>query len=506
MENPSLYQTDIRQETLFGASNLVVEAVAGSGKTTTLVWILKQLPRDKRVIFLAFNKSIAEELQSRLKEYPHIEVKTLHSLGFSLIRYCFKSIQLDNHKVESILSTYESNWDSQPDYTSRVKKLVDLYRVSMCTSIRELEILANKHEIELTNGECNYAKLVVEEMSKSTTTIDFTDMIYYAATKSEVRAKPYDLVFVDECQDMNLAQISLMMKLIKRQTGRFIAVGDRKQAIYGFAGSDSEAFEKLCKMPNTKILPLSINYRCPKIVGELVKRFVPQFQTRPDAPEGILDENASFKHVREGDFILCRATAPLVKLCLEYIKSKRKAYVKGKEIGENIMNMIKKFKVDDLDSMFGKFNYEKTKVFGKLKAKYPQLKDHDILDLTQYRLLQEKIDVIEAVCEEPEIINVNDLLVFMSQIFRDSSDGIALMTIHKSKGLETENIYVIERDLMPSRHAKQAWQLEQEENLEYVCYTRSKMKIGFITDFSYYEDRFNKNKKESEDDNQNDDL
>jgi len=486
MDNPSKYQITIKDEVLHGLMNLVIEAVAGSGKTSTLVWILKQLPTDLRIVFLAFNVSIAEELQERLKDYPHIQVKTLHGMGMGLLRYYYKGIQLDDKKAETILNTMEHMWDYRADYTVRVKKLADLYRLSVCTTTRELEILANKHEIELTNGECEHAQALVREMSKSTKTVDFTDMIYYAATKPEVRAKPYDLVFVDECQDMNRAQQMLMMKLVKRNGGRFIAVGDRKQAIYGFAGSDSESFERLCKMPNTKILPLSINYRCPEVVGDLARKFVPQFETRPGAPVGVIDENASYKHVQDGDFVLCRATAPLVKLCLMYIREKRKAFVKGKEIGEAIIKMIQKFKTNDLNVMFTKFNEEKSKLFGKLKAKYPQLKEHDILELTQYRLLQEKIEVIEAICDEPEISDVDTLVAFMIKIFQDKSEGIALMTIHRSKGLETNNVYVIERELMPSRYAKQPWQREQEANLEYVCYTRAKAKIGFVTDFSFY--------------------
>ena len=91
--------------------------------------------------------------------------------------------------------------------------------------------------------------------------MDFTDMIFLPI-KFGVAVKQYDFVFIDECQDLNSCQRELMQKAIKPNTGRFVAVGDPAQAIYGFAGADSDSFKKLCNIPNTIQLPLSVCYRC----------------------------------------------------------------------------------------------------------------------------------------------------------------------------------------------------------------------------------------------------
>ena len=65
-----------------------------------------------------------------------------------------------------------------------------------------------------------------------------------------LQTETYDFVFIDECQDLNTCQRLLMERAIKPETGRFIAVGDPKQAIYAFAGADYESYQKLKNIPN----------------------------------------------------------------------------------------------------------------------------------------------------------------------------------------------------------------------------------------------------------------
>jgi hypothetical protein len=82
----------------------------------------------------------------------------------------------------------------------------------------------------------------------------------------------------------------------------------------------------------------------------------------------------------------------------------------------------------------------------------------------------------------------DDLIAKLNQIFSDNSDGICLSTIHKSKGLEADRVFIIHEDLMPSKHAKKDWEKLQEKNLMYVAYTRAKSVLGFVGDFNAYND------------------
>ena len=66
--------------------NLVVEAVAGSGKTTTLVKCLDFIPKNSKVLLTAFNTDIVNELKKKTKERENVECRTLHGLGLMFIK------------------------------------------------------------------------------------------------------------------------------------------------------------------------------------------------------------------------------------------------------------------------------------------------------------------------------------------------------------------------------------------------------------------------------------
>ena len=79
---PSKYQQAIYDFVEHGVGNLVVEACAGAGKTTTLIQILKRLPSDKKVLFCAFNKDIVKEIKKKVgNDYDNVDIRTVHSLG-----------------------------------------------------------------------------------------------------------------------------------------------------------------------------------------------------------------------------------------------------------------------------------------------------------------------------------------------------------------------------------------------------------------------------------------
>jgi len=52
--------------------------------------------------------------------------------------------------------------------------------------------------------------------------------------------------------------------------------------------------------------------------------------------------------------------------------------------------------------------------------------------------------------------------------------------VHKAKGLEWLRVFILDRDRMPSRWARRDWQVQQEENLIYVAYTRAKEELYFL--------------------------
>ena len=127
--SPSSYQKDIFNFIKEGKGNCVINAVAGSGKTTTIVGSLKYIPSDKSVIFLAFNKSIVEDI--KLKVPSNVNVKTFHSLGASAIYKVYRDkAQLDNNKIFEFINNLTPRWsmtdkkEIDGDYKMRIKKIL----------------------------------------------------------------------------------------------------------------------------------------------------------------------------------------------------------------------------------------------------------------------------------------------------------------------------------------------------------------------------------------------
>jgi len=475
-----------------GKGNIVVNAVAGSGKSTTIVNALKLIPSDKQVLFLAFNKAIVEELKVKVGDMPNVEVSTLHSLGARTLRKK-TGCKINSGKVgRYILDRMEDGTIKSENYEHlspvdkmnwkrNIRKLVDLARVNLVEDKNSLWDLSMKHDIDIVDNELDVVPQIILWDKNNVEEIDFTDMIYLPNALN-IRMWQYDWVFVDECQDLNAAQRGMFLKTVK-PNGRFVAVGDEKQAIYGFAGADADSFQKLCSLPHTVKLPLSICYRCDESIIRVAQSIVPQIQWRDGASIGEVTHDAKVEDVKDGDMILCRITSPLVRLCMKFISEDKKAYVKGRDIGVNLINMIESTERKKIEDVLGVLHKELGKLIGKLIATHTVENQAEAEEHPRYTTQKDMVDSIEAISEGMN--KASDVVAKIKSIFADESrEGICLSTIHKSKGLENDRVFIICEDKMPLKGCmKIPWMATQEWNLIYVAVTRAKHYLGYIQDF-----------------------
>jgi|694.fasta_scaffold74905_4 DNA helicase-2/ATP-dependent DNA helicase PcrA len=477
---PSVYQQKIFDFIEKESGNAVINAVAGSGKTTTIVEALNLIPKDKKVIFVAFNKTIVNELVQRVPS--HVEVKTMHSFGFSTVRENLGSVQVKDDKVMEIIKQLYPTWnvpeEVEEGYMSRVRQIVDLAKLNLSDNIADLYEVVDHHGVETLNAEVEKAWMVYEVARNFKKMIDMTDMIFLPAYY-KFRCKQYDWVFVDECQDLNRCQQEILKLMIKPHTGRFVAVGDPRQAIYGFAGADAKSFQALTEIPNTITLPLSVNYRCGSKIIEMAKNIVPQLEAFENAIEGEIDQKASWKQIYDGDYVLCRNVKPLVKLCMEFLISGKKAFVRGRDIGKNMISMLERTKTPKMQDAIMKLKKDAQRMAEKSIARGKT--SEEVYNGSAYKSSMDKIEAIEILAGD--LVFVSDVVKKIDSLFSDTTSGIILSTIHKSKGLEANNVYILNHDLMPSKWAKKDWEIEQENNLIYVAYTRAKRKLGIIADY-----------------------
>lgn len=463
-----------------------ISAVAGSGKTTVLLELLKFVPDGKSSLFLAFNNSIVEELKNR-NSRNDVEIMTIHSCGWRLILSTYGGkVKMNPNKclgkTEKVLKEFKVSENLRGYFFYVIPKILDLMRCNLCDNNTEsIMDLVEHYDIDIDEEDTKLVIKAFEYLVKDKSQFDFMDMIYVPITDSRIRFKKYNFVFCDESQDFSIAQHEFIKRCLGRKA-RLTTVGDPRQAIYGFAGADARSYEKLANINGKAIkLPLSVTYRCGKNIVKEAQRIVPEICYPPFAIDGLV-KYGSLTEIQQGDWILCRNLKPLVETYLWLMKNKVKSKIRGKEIGEGILGLISKMGCKTIDRLFHRLDQEREDLYLKLANKGVRKPSFH----PKMELLLQKTEVIKCLAEE--VNTVKELRQLIESIFTDEIKGIMLSTIHKAKGLENDRIFFLCPELIPSQYATQPWQHEQEQNLYYVAVTRAKKELIYVSGNTFSKD------------------
>src|SRR3990167_4249447 len=262
-------QEAIWNELVNGQRNIIVNACAGSGKTTTGVQYFLREKRKLRSAFVAFNRHIADELTARLSG-TGVEAKTYHQLGLAAIKQgTGKFPKIDKWKVYGILDRYDLpvEYKKEKLCKSRIAQLAGLARQYGIEKRADLERAVDRHDLDLNGMEevCyEYVYRVLKRCAEMTGVVDFDDMIWLP-WKHGFKTAAYDVMLVDEAQDTNLLQQHLALSC----ADRLAVVGDQNQAIYAFRGADAAAMNRMksalgARERGVVELGLTLTRRCPK--------------------------------------------------------------------------------------------------------------------------------------------------------------------------------------------------------------------------------------------------
>lgn len=489
----SKYQLNIFNAVENGTSNIAINAVAGSGKTTTIVECCKRLRMNRYDIkFLAFNNSIVKELSYKIGNYA--DVSTLHSFGYKILQRVVggRKFEINDRKYINII--HECNMlainsdDDRKNYQKALNNADKLFRLCRINLVKA----GDTETIRNIADEYSIVPLVnefqcVNELLKDAYTldmnerlvIDFTDMLVLPLSYRK-QIPTYKVVFVDEAQDLSCAQRELMLAAAKG--GRFVAVGDRRQAINGFAGADCQSFDKIANQPNTIELPLSVNYRCGSNIISLAQEIVPEIVAHDGAINGVVDSLNTLKvtDFKPNDMVLCRTSAPLVMMCLKLIRKGITAVVKGRDIANGLINLIDKSKTKTIKGFTTWADAEKDKLAKEI-ARKDSLTIDEAKETGRYIAYCDRIECILAIGENvASLSNVKDTI---NTLFNDTNvaNAVTFSTCHKSKGLESDRVLILLPNKLPLTWKGQLnWELEQEYNLKYVAITRAKKELVFI--------------------------
>lgn len=484
--------------------NLALVARAGCGKTSTILEGVDALVRafpGIEVGVCAFNKAIADEVGAKLKQRGHtnwktVQAATLHSMGFGLVKWVFKP-QIDDNKVRNLIQAHcpaQRNYDVIPSvwekYGGQIAQLVGYAKGAGVGFFSDLPIesahtwydLADHYDVNGLDDQQEMQEVVhasqqiyVESLNQ-TDIIDFDDMILFPLIKNLSTKFGKDVLFLDEAQDLSRAKQALARKFVRPRTGRMVVVGDDRQAIYGFSGADASALHNLIESLNATVMPLTTTWRCPKSVVQLAQSLVPDIEAAPTAAEGEVSFVAGLPKLEITDAILCRNTAPLISVAYSLIRKGVPCRVEGRSIGDGMIKLAQRWKVTDVDSLLQRLETYREREVQKAQAKGNEAKVDEVND---------RVDTLVEICNACIAQNqhsVQDVVNFINRLFADSAKGVVtLATYHRSKGREWPRVFLWEHyQRCPSRGARQQWQLQQEENLAYVAFTRAQSQLFFV--------------------------
>jgi len=517
--------------------HIMVSALAGVGKTTTLVEGLKRVvgldspltpsPQQAEVweamcqssghahtiCFAAFNRSIANELASRVP--AGCEAMTMHSMGNKAVCGTFGRLQVPKdaawvvrERIAGIMGVEIDALRKDPkrwEMLESVRKLVSMCKMNLVSPDPSfpddtLDQLTSHYEIELNGDKAEAYSLVPQVLELCKTPridgkMDFDDMIWLPIILDLPLIK-YDLLLVDEVQDLSKCQ----QALAKKAGRRLVLVGDKNQACYGFAGADSDSMPRLqaelSSSPEGCIsLPLTVTRRCGKAIVEEAKKIVPAFEAHETNPpgkvnyDGVYPTDAEGKErprphytdsVQDGDMVLCRVNAPLVSQCFRFLKEGHRANIRGRDVGQGLISTIKKLSDNDPGSI------TVPELVGRLSQwlHSEQSAESAKRNPSDSRLiaLQDRYDCLLCFTENQK--TVEGVISRIEALFTDkqNSAGISLSSIHKAKGLEARRVFLLQPKgaTIPHPMAKSSWQLEQEDHLLYISISRARDEFTYV--------------------------
>lgn len=471
--------------------SIILEALAGAAKTTSLVMGAQRLPLVP-TLSVAFNKRIAIEMAKRMPS--HIQCATMNSIGHRVwAEKVGRRLNVEQDKMYGYIKELVDNAVGE-DKKALGEAFAGLLRTirraksmgyiptefaQLGTSYADLEevIEAVSDELDVEPDE-QFVQLVDRLLARSIADayngyIDFDDQIYMSVVFGG-KFPQFPIIMVDEAQDLSNLNHEMLARMMGPDS-RLIAVGDPNQSIYGFRGANVNSMEVLKQRFKMVPLRLSVSFRCPKAVIRKAQRRVP-YMTWPEwAIEGEVSHLTHWSEttVPNGAAIICRSNAPLFDCALRLIRAGRGVKLVGADIGSSLIKLLKKMGEED--------NTPQEKVLEAIDA-------WEKKELEKARESRKGTIIDRANCLRVFADFGSDLkaaIAWAEHLF-ESTGEIQLMTGHKAKGLEFDIVFHLDPWRIPSKFARNAAEagddskLQQELNIRYVIETRPKEKLFLV--------------------------
>lgn len=464
--NPSIQQESFFNFVSTGNGNGLLEALAGTGKTTTILHGTKYAKGT--CLYICFNRDIMLETQKKAPE--GVEVSTLHSLGLKVIAKAIGRFpKVDKNKMDIII---KERFPNVPDKAiGLLLKAVSICKNTMSLDEMSIESTCIKYDFTYDSDEYGFdafisdVKKLMDYSKMMPHIVDFDDMLFIPVVNGYAFPS-FDNIFGDEAQDFNKVQMEMIL-LLAQCGGRIFIVGDPNQAIYAFRGAHEGALGELAKILDCKRFPLTVTYRCPQSVVNMANIAVPEYQAHPSNPVGSVQEVQVFDMLEKteaGDIIISRKNAPLVTLAFRFLADKKRAFIRGRDFGDGLIAIVKKFKGNSISDFQDFILTWETKEEKKLIAKFG--------DEANTSLINDKADCLRSFALESD--SIHGVISMIENLFKDLNDStaITLSSCHRAKGLEYNSVWMISNTFNMNS--------VEEKNLWYVAVTRAKKDLYMV--------------------------
>jgi F-box protein, helicase, 18 len=465
--------------------NIRINAVAGSGKTTTLIEYAKSRPQGSKILYIAFNKTVREEATKKFKENGLIEVRvaTAHSLAFDdMVRrgkYALKQTgsykATETAEILSLQGTGEMH--SEFVIANHVNKFVSHFCNSDKAKVENLNYADTIKEPKAKQ----FIKNIYPYLEKQTRIflgkmdrgeIEITHDFYLKKYQLLNPVLNYDYILFDEGQDASAVMLDIFLK----QKACKVIVGDSHQQIYAWRGAVN-SLEQV-DFPDYY---LSTSFRFGTELAGLaqqilsLKGMLTNFQVPSIFGKGISDKTQS-------KAIIARTNLGLLLKAIEYTEKNpniTKIYFEG--------NISSYTYAEDGASLYDVLNLNNKKrdlIRDKIIRGMEKIEDLDhYIEKTEDKQLGMMVEIVKKYGNKiPGIIReLKDMHTDEKQ-----KAQVIFSTVHKCKGMEYDQILLaddfvtketIEKILEEKEEKIDREKLNEEINLLYVAVTRTRNRL-----------------------------
>jgi F-box protein 18 (helicase) len=465
--------------------NIKINAVAGSGKTTTIIEYAKTRPKTSKILYLAFNKTVKLEAIKKFanKGLDNVRVETAHSLAYKNIvfknNYKVKPQGYKTHEISELLGL-QGNGEKHAEYivANHINKFISYFCNSDKTKVQDLnylEIISDAKAKTFVSTFYDYierqTRLLLSKMDKGE--IEITHDFYLKKFQLSNPNLDYDYILFDEGQDASAAMLDVFFK----QNATKVIVGDTHQQIYGWRFAVN-SLEKA----DFKTYNLSTSFRFNQDIADLAMNVLRWKKLiDPEASSGITGKGTSEKIKTKA--VIARTNLGLLLKAIENVTESKK--VKSIYFEGNINSYTYADEGASLYDVLSLYNNRRKSIKDKLIGQMKNIEElEEYIDKTEDVQLGMMVEIVKEYGNKiPDIINT----IKRKHIDDREKAEMIFSTVHRCKGMEYDAIQIVNDFITEEKLEKllkdnkrdnfSPTKLNEEINLLYVAITRTKNSI-----------------------------